>query len=146
MPLFLSIALIILAAFLSAVLAYYFARAQDRADRTRWEAEQKPQIQAAAVRGSRSAILGQAAEQLAPFLPGFGFNPKDAKFIGQPVDYVIFDGLADGALRRVVFLEIKTAGRLNGNERQLRDIVTEKAVEWKEYRIPPEAPDPLAFR
>ena len=32
------------------------------------------------------------AEQMAPLLPGFAYLPADARFLGDPIDYVIFDG------------------------------------------------------
>ncbi|MDI6691383.1 MAG: Holliday junction resolvase-like protein [Candidatus Bathyarchaeota archaeon] len=40
---------------------------------------------------SRAVLKGALAEQLAPIFKIFGYNPSDARFIGDPVDYVIFD-------------------------------------------------------
>lgn len=45
------------------------------------------------VRQSASTIRGKIAEQLAPILPGFEYSPADAKFLGDPIDYVVFNGL-----------------------------------------------------
>lgn len=45
--------------------------------------------------GSRAVIKGKIAEQLAPILPEFKYLPSDARFIGDPVDYVIFNGYTD---------------------------------------------------
>ena len=42
--------------------------------------------------GSRAVIKGKIAEQLAPVLPNFKYLPSDARFIGDPVDYIIFNG------------------------------------------------------
>src|SRR5882724_11599495 len=47
------------------------------------------------VERSRSTLKGQIAEQMAPLLPGFPFLPADARFLGDPVDYVVFKGRAD---------------------------------------------------
>jgi predicted Holliday junction resolvase-like endonuclease len=86
---------------------------------------------------SQAVIAGKVQEQLVPFLPGFGFNPKDARFLGSPVDLIIFDGLDAGRLRRIVFLEVKTGGAtLTVRERQLRTAIAEKRVEWRELRPP----------
>jgi predicted Holliday junction resolvase-like endonuclease len=52
------------------------------------------------VNGSRSTLKGKIAEQMAPVLPGFLFNPTDARFIGTPVDYIILDGLTGVCMRR----------------------------------------------
>jgi predicted Holliday junction resolvase-like endonuclease len=52
------------------------------------------------------------------------------------VDYVVFEGLADGRVDRVVFLEVKTGrGTLNGRERQVRDAIEAGRVAWAEWRI-----------
>ena len=75
-------------------------------------------------------------EQIAPHLPGFPFNPRDARFLGGPVDYVVFDGLEEGSVRRVVLVEIKTGGAtLSSRERLVRDAVQERRVEWLEWRM-----------
>lgn len=44
------------------------------------------------VQRSRSSLKGQIAEQLAPLLPGFRYLPADARFLGDPIDYVVFSG------------------------------------------------------
>jgi hypothetical protein len=65
-----------------------------------------------AVQQSRAVTRGQMYEQLVPYLPDFPFNPKDAQFLGRPVDFVVFDGLDEGDLRRIVFVEVWTRVRL----------------------------------
>jgi predicted Holliday junction resolvase-like endonuclease len=88
-----------------------------------------------AVQRSQAVTAGKVFEQLIPYLPGFAFNPKDARFLGSPVDFVVFDGLSDGAVRRVVFLEVKTGGaELSRRERQVRDAVEAQQVVWAEIR------------
>ena len=86
------------------------------------------------VEGSRLTRDGQAAEHLAPFLPGlYELNPKDARFIGNPVDFVIFDGLDSGELQRVVFVEVKSGARndLSRRQRQVRRVVRQGDVEFE---------------
>ena len=88
-----------------------------------------------AVQQSRAVTRGQMYEQLVPYLPEFQFNPKDAQFLGRPVDFVVFDGLDEGDLRRIVFVEVKTgASRLTVRERLVRDAVRGGRVEWTEIR------------
>lgn len=87
---------------------------------------------------SRSVRAGKASEQLAPVLGEFAerFDPADARFVGAPVDFVVFDGLASGALRELVLVEVKTgSGRLNGNERQVRAAVERGAVSYELIRL-----------
>ena len=84
---------------------------------------------------SRAIVRGQIYEQLVPYLPGFHFNPKDAQFLGRPVDFVVFDGLDEGELRRIVFVEVKTGGaKLTTRERLVRNAIREGNVEWAEIR------------
>ena len=83
----------------------------------------------------RAVTNGQVYEQLVPYLPDFDFNPKDARFLGRPVDFVVFDGLDEGELRRIVFVEVKTGGsKLTRREQLIRDAVREGRVAWKEIR------------
>jgi predicted Holliday junction resolvase-like endonuclease len=90
---------------------------------------------AQSIRLSRSTLLGNAAEQIAPIAPAFcaKFSPSDARFIGAPIDYVIFDGLAAGRLERVVFVEIKSgaSSALNSNERAVREAIQEGRVAFE---------------
>jgi len=103
-----------------------------------WRAKYTRAIRLDAVQRSQAVISGKAHEQLLPHLPGFSFNPRDVRFLGSPVDFVVFDGLAEGRLTRVVFLEVKTGrGGLNGRERQLREAIQSRRVEWVEWRIDP---------
>ncbi|MGE0442893.1 MAG: Holliday junction resolvase-like protein [Gemmatimonadales bacterium] len=103
-----------------------------------WRATAVRRIRQDAIRRSQAVLAGQVHEQLVPHLPGFEFNPRDARFLGSPVDFVVFDGLAAGEVTRVVFLEIKTGrSRLSRREQQVREAVRSRRVEWRELRLEP---------
>ena len=105
-----------------------------------WKARYTRAVRLDAVLRSQAVTAGKVFEQLVPFLPGFRFNPKDARFLGSPVDFVVFDGLNEGDVRRVVFVEVKTgASDLSVRERRVRDAVRNAQVEWLELRLPPSA-------
>lgn len=92
-----------------------------------------------AVTRSRAVLSGQFSEQLSPYLPDFKYNPSDCRFIGKPVDFVVFNGLSDGELKDVTFLEVKSGdSKLNNNQRDLKKVVDSKKVKFDEYRIPKE--------
>src|SRR6202165_6249023 len=94
----------------------------------RWRARYTAAIREDAVQRSLAVTTGKVHEQLIPYLPDFGYNPKDARFLGSPVDLVVFDGLAEGQVRRVVFLEVKTGGSpLTRRERQVRNVIEARA-------------------
>lgn len=103
-----------------------------------WKARYTRFIRQDAIARSQATIAGLVHEQLLPVLPGFPFNPKDARFLGSPVDLIIFDGLDAGQIKRVVFVEVKTGGSsLSRRERQLRDVLQAGMVEWQEMRLSP---------
>src|SRR3989449_3768438 len=88
----------------------------------RWRVRYTDAIRQDAIQRSHAVTVGKVHEQLIPYLPDFHFNPKDARFLGTPVDLVVFDGLDEGQLRRVVFIEVKTGGAvLSVRERQVGD-------------------------
>jgi len=90
-----------------------------------------------AVRRSRAVLGGLAAEQLAPWLPGFPFDPTEVRFVGKPVDFVAFVGASSGRIEEVVFVEVKSGNASpSGVERSLREAVKKGRVRWEEYRTP----------
>ena len=103
-----------------------------------WEG-QVSDIRNDAVMRSRAVLSGNFSEQLAPYLPDFKYNPSDCRFIGKPVDMIVFNGLSDGELKDVTFLEIKSGdSKLNNNQKDLKRVVDSKKVKFEEYRIPKE--------
>ena len=101
-----------------------------------WKARHSRTVRKDAVRRSVAVTTGKVFEQLVPYMPGFAFNPKDARFLGSPVDFVVFDGLSEGEVRRVVFVEVKTgAAQLSPRERRVREAVEAGRVEFEEHRI-----------
>lgn len=102
-----------------------------------WRLRYTRAVRRDAVERSAAVTLGKVYEQLVPYLPDFAFNPKDVRFLGSPVDFVVFDGLADGDVRRVVFVEVKTGdSSLSTRERRVREAVQARHVEWAELRLP----------
>lgn len=106
-----------------------------------WAQESETVIRKDAIEKSRVVILGKVTEHLVPFFPGFQHNPKDARFIGSPVDFVVFDGLDEGAVRGITFVEVKTGvSSLSTRERQIKNVLKQRLVEWEELRIPTTLP------
>lgn len=89
-----------------------------------------------AVKQSRSVVMGQVNEQIAPLLPSFPYHYKDAMFLWKWVDYVIFDGMHRGYIENIVFLEIKTwVSQLNKNEKMIKDAIVSGKVSYDIWRI-----------
>ena len=74
--------------------------------------------------------LGHIAEKLAPFLEDFTYNPENAIFLGQPIDYVVFED------DEVVFAEIKSGkAQLSPKQRHIKKLIENNCVSWKTIRI-----------
>ena len=106
-------------------------------DLERWRHRTETDIRADAVKRSRAVVTGKVTEHLVPYLGEFPFNPMDVRFLGTPVDLVVFDGLSEGSLQEVVFVEIKSgpSASLSTRERRIRDAILNGRVRWLEYRI-----------
>ena len=106
-------------------------------DLERWRHKTETDIRADAVKRSRAVVTGKVTEHLVPYLGEFPFNPMDVRFLGTPVDLVVFDGLSEGSLQEVVFVEIKSgpSASLSTRERRIRDAILNGRVRWLEYRI-----------
>lgn len=88
-----------------------------------------------AARRSSAVTAGKIYEQLAPILPGFRFNPKDVRFLGSPVDFVVFDGLEDGKSVYVRFIELKSGdSKLTDREKAVKDAVESCRVSFEIVR------------
>lgn len=91
---------------------------------------------------SRAVLGGQFSEQLAPYLPNFKYLPTECKFLGKPIDFLVFKGMDEKKIDEVVFVEVKSGNaKLNQHEKNLKETIEKKRVRWVEYRIPKELTD-----
>lgn len=122
-----------------AILAYKIGLSAGSLKRDKYWEEQIPGIKKDSIERSRASLGGQFSEQLAPYLPNFKYRPTECKFLGKPIDLIVFEGLDEKDVREVVFVEVKSGGsELNTVQRKIRDAVKEGRVRWDEYRIPKE--------
>ncbi len=98
-----------------------------------WAQQEEKGIREDAIKRSEAVIQGKVTEHLIPFFPDFKYNPKDVRFMGTPVDLVVFDGLSEGEMRNVVFVEVKTGktANLSSRERLVRNCVESKDVVYE---------------
>lgn len=111
------------------------ARSEATFQLEQWKSEREQAIRQDAIQRSQSVTVGKVTEHIVPYLPNFTYNPKDARFIGSPIDLIVFDGLNDGEVRNVIFVEIKTGvSTLSARERRVRDAIQAGKVLWVELR------------
>lgn len=128
-------------AFISALLFLFVGlsvgRRTGRMEAERAAGDENSRAREDAVKRSRATLVGQIGEQLAPYFPGFPGDPADARFLGKPVDFVVFHGASEGKPTEVVFVEVKTGdAKLSQPERCLRDAIKAGRVRWVEFRLP----------
>lgn len=73
---------------------------------------------------------GRIVEQMAPFLDGFPYVPSKAKFVGQPIDFIVFDE------KGVHLIEVKSGdSKLSPAQRRIKKQVEEGKVTFETFRI-----------
>ena len=94
-------------------------------------------IRADAIKKSTAVVKGKVAEQLVPFGTDFGYNPRDARFLGSPIDFLVFEGLTEGDVTRIVFIEVKTgqSARLSQREKQVQTAIENGEVDYEVLHV-----------
>lgn len=101
-----------------------------------WQMETEANIRADAIKRSSAVVSGKVTEHLTPYIGTFPYNPQDVRFLGAPIDLIVFDGLSEGDLRGIIFLEVKTnTSNLSTRERRIRDAIQARRVAWQEFRV-----------
>jgi len=99
-----------------------------------WRQREEEKIRMDAIAKSTSTIIGKVGEQLAPILilSNYGVNPKDLRFIGTPIDYIVFKGLSDEKLEKIIFVEVKSGKipSLTQRERRIREVIESRNIEY----------------
>ena len=99
--------------------------------------EKIPEIRDDAIKQSRAVLSGQFSEQIAPYLPDFPYKPTEARFIGKPIDFVVFKGMDEKKIEEVVFVEVKSGqSQLSKVEKTLKSAIENKNISWHEYKVP----------
>lgn len=107
-----------------------------------WKIESEKVFREDALAKSRAVLKGALAEQLAPIFKIFGYNPSDARFIGDPVDYVIFDNYTKVRERiedipiSIVLADVKTGeASLTYEQRRIQRGIEQGQVKFEIIRM-----------
>ncbi len=106
-------------------------------------AEQESSVRKDAAERSRYVLKGKIAEHMIPmYRDVFNYDPSDARFIGAPIDYIVFDGytaVKDGNSDKpitIILADIKTGNaQLNRTERKIKEAVEQGRVLWETIRL-----------
>ena len=99
--------------------------------------ERRKQISTQSETAAASINIGMILERLCPSLKTFCFDKNDCRSLFDPIDYVIFEGLANGGnVSRIIFSEIKTGGaRLTPRQKQIKELVENRKVDFDVYKV-----------
>jgi predicted Holliday junction resolvase-like endonuclease len=101
----------------------------------KWQADME-QARKSAITQSRAVLGGKFTEQMVPFFPDFKYDPTEVRFIGSPIDMIVFPGLAKGDPQEIVILEVKTgkSAQLTSAQKKIRQLIEDGMVRWDEIR------------
>ena len=98
---------------------------------------EKLKLKLTTLAAQRSIVVnvGKIVEEIAPGLSTFPYHRSDCRSLLDPIDYVVFDGLAqEGKVRSMHFLDVKTgASALNKHQKQVKAAIEKKRVEFTLY-------------
>lgn len=121
--------------FVGILIGKFLLESRYRSRMEQWMAEAEERIRKDAISRSRLTLGGRLAEQMAPYFPDFKYDPTEVRFMGTPVDLLVFPGLSGNEPKEIVFVEVKTGqSKLTPRERKVKDLVEQKKVRWEEYR------------
>ena len=123
------IVIITVAAFLGILLVYFTTRYRYENKFRHWQEElllkveeERERAIREAITQSRAVLGGKFTEQIVPYFPEFQYDPTEARFIGSPIDLIVFPGLASGEPKEIVIVEIKSgrSAQLTHQEKKIR--------------------------
>jgi predicted Holliday junction resolvase-like endonuclease len=99
-----------------------------------WREAETEEIRKSAINQSRAVLGGKFTEQMVPFFPGFKYDPTEVRFIGSPIDMIVFPGLAKGDPQEIVILEVKSgkSAGLTPPQKKIRELIENGMVRWDE--------------
>lgn len=76
--------------------------------------------------------IGKIIEKILPTYKNFSITATDCRFLAEPIDMVIFDGLSENNITNITFMDVKTGkASLNKHQRMIRDAIKDQKVEFK---------------
>ena len=97
-------------------------------------AEKQKKTSARSETGAIAVGIGKIIEKILPVHKNFPLVPSDCRFLAEPIDMIVFDGVSENKIKHITFLDVKTGNaNLIGHQRQIRDAVYDHNVNWRSY-------------
>jgi len=84
---------------------------------------------------TRSVNIGKNIEKILPTMQGFPCDLPDCRFLNDPIDLLVFEGLSRNKIESISFVEAKTGGaKLNTHQKMVKDAVEDKKVFYEGFK------------
>jgi predicted Holliday junction resolvase-like endonuclease len=98
--------------------------------------KEEERIREDAIKRSARALSGKTLEKLVPFLEKFPYDAHDVRWLGDPVDLIVFNGHSKEDPSQIVFCEVKSGeSELTKMQKKIKELVEKKKVKWEEFRL-----------
>ena len=82
---------------------------------------------------TRSVNIGKNLKKILPIMEDFKWQLPDCRFLGDPIDLLIFNGLSVNNIESISFIEVKSGkARLNKHQKLVKEAVEDN---WVKYRV-----------
>jgi len=84
---------------------------------------------------TKAVNVGKNLEKVLPTMADFKWELPDSRFLGDPIDLIIFNGLSINNVKSINFIEVKSGNaRLNEHQKSIRDAIADKRVSYKVFK------------
>lgn len=123
------------------LLSRELVRGQVESEVTQWRSSELYSVRREALDRSRPDVQRRVGSTIARWTHSFPFLQEDSRFIGHPVDYVVFEGYSEVRARRepkitaVTFVRARENGRDDPDGRLVEECVRLGRIEWRTIEI-----------
>ncbi len=84
---------------------------------------------------TKAVNIGKNFEKVLPTMKDFKWELPDSRFLGDPIDLIIFNGLSLGKVNSINFIEVKSGNaKLNEHQKSIKDAIEDKKVSYKVFK------------
>jgi predicted Holliday junction resolvase-like endonuclease len=84
---------------------------------------------------AKSVNVGKLLEKVFPTMNDFKWELSDCRFLGEPIDLVIFHGLTAGNVESIRFLEVKSGKAvLNKHQKNIKEAIENNKIKYEEFK------------